>query len=197
MAYEIVSELSFDYSGWTGFAGEAVKIEFEVQGIPGLAQHIAWDCEQWVRLHGLTIEAFAIYQDTTPLFDKYKVYMVFHESPVAQAILILIGLLIGTIALLGVTFGVWRISTVIFAPPKPPLDKETIKAIGPIIDKVNTMDIPADQKASILKALLEGAGKAVAGPVSQWVLIAAIGLGAAALFLLSRSSPLVVRAGRA
>lgn len=185
MAYEIVSELSYDYSEWTGFAGEAGKIEFEVQGIPGLASLIAWACEAWVKMWGLTIEAFAIYQDTQPFFDKYKVYMVFHESPIVWVALVpLIPLLIKAIAALGVSFILWRMTTVIFSPPKPVIEKETIKAIEPVIDAVNKMDIPSEQKATIIKALIQGAGK-VAAPVLQWVLLGAAVVGGG-LYLVTR-----------
>jgi len=177
--YRQVVELSYDYSEWSGYLGDAGKIEFEVSGTPGLASSIAFACEQWARANRLTIEAFAIYQDVEPLFDKYSVYMVFHDSPIVwAAILPLIPFLIKAITVLGVSFIAWRMSTVVFAPPKSVVDTGTVTAISELVGQLEMTDIPPDRKAEIIRVITKGAGSTVSGTdfikYLPWI---ALGLG--------------------
>ena len=58
--YQLISDLSYDYSDWSGYSGEAGKIEFEVTAIPGIASSIAAICNQWVSSNGYTMETFGI-----------------------------------------------------------------------------------------------------------------------------------------
>ena len=181
--YVLINELSYDYSEYSGFVGDAGKIEFECSGLPGLAQPIAHLFDQWTREHNLTTVTFGIYQDTDPFFDQYKVYMVFHDSSIVwTAIVPLIPLILKALAALGVSFIIWRMSTVIFAPPAPAMDAETVKAIAPIIENILASDLAPEQKSTIITALLKGTGEPVQSDPMKWLAIGAVAIGGVMLF---------------
>jgi hypothetical protein len=112
MAYALSVERTYpEYWSYEGLAG---YVEAEFQGIPGLSGPIRWAIEEWAGFNRLTLLSLKVWQDTAPIFDRYKIELYFHDSPIAWAVII--PLLIKAIMALGLGVLAWKVTEVMFKP---------------------------------------------------------------------------------
>ena len=127
MAYEI--RYAYQDLVEINYEGEALELDFEFRGVPGLLVPLREVMEAWANQHGRLMELY-IWQDTDPIFDRWRVYMLAHGSPVIALIaalpLLLVALRWGVIGFIS-----WKASTVIMQNQQPTPGEAVLAGMSP------------------------------------------------------------------
>lgn len=121
MAYEV--RHSYQDIVEINYEGEALVLDFEFRGIPGLLWPLRELMEAWANQNGRLMELY-IWQDPDPWLDRWRVYVMAHGTPVI-ALVAALPLLLTALRWLVIAFISWKAST-IFIKSQQPTPGETV-----------------------------------------------------------------------